>query len=94
MKRVQFVDALPQNPNLKARLSLFSIDGIADLAENTNDIIYMSACHLHILKRTDERIHPYTYRYTYKPEGSFGLTGLLRLYEKKVETIVSPETDP
>jgi hypothetical protein len=92
-ERVQFVDALLQQPKFKGKVKFISIDGIADLVENTNDILMSAAIASKVLKWTDEQgIHLHTV--IHKLEGSLKPTGHLGSYIlKKAETVVFLETD-
>lgn len=42
IERVAFVDALLQDDRYKGKIKFISIDGVADLVENTNDIVMSS----------------------------------------------------
>jgi hypothetical protein len=52
-ERVQFMDALLEDPRYKGKIKFISIDGIADLVENTNDIIMSADIAQKVLKWTD-----------------------------------------
>jgi hypothetical protein len=54
LERVQFVDALLKDPKYKGKIKFISIDGIADLVENTNDIVMSNEIAQKVLKWTDE----------------------------------------
>ncbi len=53
LERVMFMDALLEDPKYKGKIKFISIDGIADLVENTNDIIMSAEIAQKILKWTD-----------------------------------------
>lgn len=53
-ERVMFVDALLEDERYKGKIKFISIDGIADLVENTNDIIMSANIAQKVLKWTDE----------------------------------------
>jgi len=87
-ERVQFVDALMRDPKYKGKIKFISIDGIADLIENTNDIIMSAKVAQKVLKWTDEDgVHLHTIIHKLmnvdKPTGHLGSYIL-----KKAETVV------
>ena len=92
-ERVMFVDTLLQQPKFKGKVKFISIDGIADLVENTNDILMSAAIASKVLKWTDEQgIHLHTV--IHKLEGAQKPTGHLGSYIlKKAETVVFLEKD-
>ena len=53
-ERVMFVDALLQDPRFKGKIKFVSIDGIADLIENTNDIVMSANIANKTMKWTDD----------------------------------------
>lgn len=87
-ERVAFVDWILQDPRFKGKVKFISIDGIADLVENTNDILMSSAIASKVLKWTDEQgIHLHTV--IHKLQNSERPTGHLGSYIlKKAETVV------
>lgn len=87
-ERVMFVDALMNDPKYKGKIKFVSIDGIADLIENTNDIVMSSKVAQKVLKWTDENgVHLHTIIHKLmnvdKPTGHLGSYIL-----KKAETVV------
>ena len=87
-ERVAFVDALLEDPKHKGKVKFISIDGIADLVENTNDIIMSANIAQKVLKWTDEYgVHLHTIIHKLmnveKPTGHLGSYIL-----KKAETVV------
>jgi hypothetical protein len=94
-ERVMFVDALLEDPRYKGKIKFVSIDGIADLIENTNDIIMSAAVAQKVLKWTDVYgVHLHTIIHKLmnveKPTGHLGSYIL-----KKAETVVFLEkSDP
>ncbi len=87
-ERVMFVDALLEDPKYKGKIKFVSIDGIADLIENTNDIVMSSEIAQKVLKWTDEYgVHLHTI--IHKLQGLDKPTGHLGSYIlKKAETVV------
>lgn len=92
-ERVEFVDRLLQDPRFKNKVKFISIDGIADLVENTNDIVMSSAIASKVLKWTDEQgIHLHTV--IHKLQNAEKPTGHLGSYIlKKAESVVFLEQD-
>lgn len=87
-ERVMFVDMLLQQPKFKGKVKFISIDGIADLIEDTNDIIMSAKIASKVLKWTDEEgAHLHTVIHKLhnvdKPTGHLGSYIL-----KKAETVV------
>ena len=87
-ERVMFVDALLEDPKYKGKIKFVSIDGIADLIENTNDIIMSAKIAQKVLKWTDVYgVHLHTIIHKLigvnKPTGHLGSYIL-----KKAETVV------
>jgi hypothetical protein len=92
-ERVNFVDALLQDPKFKGKVKFISIDGIADLVENTNDIIMSSAIASKVLKWTDEQgIHLHTVIHKLS-NAQKGVGHLGSYILKKAETVVFLEQD-
>ena len=91
-ERVMFVDALMNDPKYKGRIKFVSIDGIADMIENTNDILMSAEIAGKVLKWTNEGIHFHTIIHklmnTEKPTGHLGSYIL-----KKAETVVFLEKE-
>lgn len=92
-ERVLFVDALLEDPKFKGKIKFVSIDGIADLVENTNDIIMSAKIAQRVMKWTDEYgIHLHTIIHKLigvnKPTGHLGSYIL-----KKAETVVFLEKE-
>lgn len=87
-ERVMFVDALLEDPKYKGKIKFVSIDGIADLIENTNDIIMSNEIAQKVLKWTDVYgVHLHTI--IHKLQGLDKPTGHLGSYIlKKAETVV------
>lgn len=86
-ERVMFIDALLQDPKYKGKIKFISIDGIADLIENTNDIVMSAEIAQKVLKWTDEEgVHLHTV--IHKLQGVDKPTGHLGSYIlKKAETV-------
>ena len=86
-ERVLFVDALLNDVKYKGRIKFISIDGIADLIENTNDIIMSAEIAQKLLKWTDNhKAHVHTI--IHKITGADRPTGHLGSYVlKKAETV-------
>lgn len=87
-ERVMFVDALMNDPRYKGKIKFVSIDGIADLIENTNDIVMSAEVSQKVLEWTDiYGVHLHTVihklRGVNKPTGHLGSYIL-----KKAETVV------
>ena len=87
-ERVQFVDCLLEDPRYKGKIKFISIDGIADLVENTNDIIMSAKIAQKVLKWTDVYgVHLHTVIHKLmnleKPTGHLGSYIL-----KKAESVV------
>jgi hypothetical protein len=92
-ERVLFVDTLLQQPKFKGKVKFISIDGIADLVENTNDIIMSSAIASKVLKWTDEQgIHLHTVIHKLS-NAQKGVGHLGSYILKKAETVVFLEQD-
>ena len=93
MERVMFVDALLEDPKYKGRIKFISIDGIADLVENTNDILMSADVAGKVLKWTDDYgVHLHTI--IHKLMGSEKPTGHLGSYIlKKAETVTFLEKE-
>ena len=92
-ERVMFVDALLEDPRFKGKVKFVSIDGIADLVENTNDIIMSAKIAQKVMKWTDNYgIHLHTIIHKLigvnKPTGHLGSYIL-----KKAETVVFLEKE-
>tara|TARA_R100001086_G_scaffold157396_1_gene84190 strand:- start:103 stop:957 length:855 start_codon:yes stop_codon:yes gene_type:complete len=92
-ERVAFVDALLEDEKYKGKIKFISIDGIADLVENTNDIIMSAKIAQRVLKWTDEYgVHLHTIIHKLmnveKPTGHLGSYIL-----KKAETVVFLEKE-
>jgi len=94
-ERVMFVDALLEDERYKGKIKFVSIDGIADLIENTNDIIMSAHVAQKVLKWTDVygvHLHAIIHKLmnVEKPTGHLGSYIL-----KKAETVVFLEkSDP
>jgi hypothetical protein len=92
-ERVNFVDALLQQPKFKGKVKFISIDGIADLVENTNDIVMSSEIASKVLKWTDEQgIHLHTVIHKLS-NAQKGVGHLGSYILKKAETVVFLEQD-
>lgn len=92
-ERVMFVDALLQDPRFKGRIKFVSIDGIADLIENTNDIVMSSQIANKTMKWTDEH-NLHLHLVIHKLIGVNKPTGHLGSYIlKKAETVVFLEKE-
>lgn len=92
-ERVMFVDALLEDERYKGKIKFVSIDGIADLVENTNDIVMSAKIAQKVLKWTDEYgVHLHTIIHKLigvnKPTGHLGSYIL-----KKAETVVFLEKE-
>lgn len=92
-ERVQFVDALLEDEKYKGKIKFISIDGIADLVENTNDIVMSNEIASKVLKWTDEygaHLHTVIHKLmgVDKPTGHLGSYIL-----KKAETVVFLEKE-
>lgn len=92
-ERVKFVDALLEDPKYKGKIKFISIDGIADLVENTNDILMSADIAHRVLKWTDDYgVHLHTVIHKLmnveKPTGHLGSYIL-----KKAETVVFLEKE-
>lgn len=86
-ERVMFVEALLEDPKFKGKIKFVSIDGIADLIENTNDIVMSAKIAQKTMKWTDENnLHLHTVIHKLigvnKPTGHMGSYIL-----KKAETV-------
>ena len=87
-ERVKFVDCLLEDPRYKGKIKFISIDGIADLVENTNDIVMSAKIAQKVLKWTDVYgVHLHTVIHKLmnmeKPTGHLGSYIL-----KKAESVV------
>ncbi len=87
-ERVMFVDSLLNDPKYKGKIKFVSIDGIADLIENTNDIVMSAEISQKVLEWTDVHgVHLHTIihklRGVNKPTGHIGSYVL-----KKAEAVV------
>lgn len=92
-ERVMFVDALLNDPKYKGKVKFVSIDGIADLVENTNDIIMSAKIAQKVMTWTDKYgVHLHTVIHKLigvnKPTGHLGSYIL-----KKAETVVFLEKE-
>lgn len=92
-ERVMFIDALLEDPKYKGRIKFVSIDGIADLVENTNDIVMSAKIAQKVMKWTDDYgVHLHTIIHKLigvnKPTGHLGSYIL-----KKAETVVFLEKE-
>lgn len=92
-ERVLFVEALLRDPKYKGKIKFISIDGIADLIENTNDIIMSAEIAQKTMKWTDEdKLH--LHLVIHKLIGVNKPTGHLGSYIlKKAETVVFLEKE-
>ena len=92
-ERVMFVDALLKDPKYKGKIKFISIDGIADLVENTNDILLSANIANKVLKWTDDYgVHLHTI--IHKLIGADKPTGHLGSYIlKKAETVTFLEKE-
>lgn len=92
-ERVMFVDSLLEDPKYKGRIKFISIDGIADLIENTNDIVMSSQIANKTMKWTDEH-NLHLHLVIHKLIGVNKPTGHLGSYIlKKAETVVFLEKE-
>lgn len=92
-ERVMFIDALLNDPEFKGKIKFVSIDGIADLIENTNDIVMSAKIAQKTMKWTDENnLHLHTVIHKLigvnKPTGHMGSYIL-----KKAETVTFLEKE-
>lgn len=92
-ERVMFVDALLADPKFKGKIKFVSIDGIADLVDNTNDILMSAHIAQKVLKWTDDYgVHLHTIIHKLigvnKPTGHLGSYIL-----KKAETVTFLENE-
>lgn len=92
-ERVMFIDALLNDPKYKGKIKFVSIDGIADLIENTNDIVMSAKIAQKTMKWTDENnLHLHTVIHKLigvnKPTGHMGSYIL-----KKAETVTFLEKE-
>lgn len=92
-ERVMFVDHLLKDPRYKGKIKFVSIDGIADLIENTNDIVMSARIANKTMKWTDENnLHLHTVIHKLigvnKPTGHMGSYIL-----KKAETVTFLEKE-
>ena len=92
-ERVMFVDALLEDEKYKGKIKFISIDGIADLVENTNDIIMSANIAQKVMTWTDDynaHIHTIIHKLigVNKPTGHLGSYIL-----KKAETVVFLEKE-
>lgn len=92
-ERVMFVDALLNDERYKGKIKFVSIDGIADLIENTNDIVMSAKIANKTMKWTDENnLHLHTVIHKLigvnKPTGHMGSYIL-----KKAETVTFLEKE-
>lgn len=92
-ERVMFVDALLEDEKYKGKIKFISIDGIADLVENTNDIIMSAHIAQKVMEWTDNygaHIHTIIHKLigVNKPTGHLGSYIL-----KKAETVVFLEKE-
>jgi hypothetical protein len=87
LERVLFIEGLLKDPKYLGKIKFISIDGIADLVENTNDIVMSNNIASKVLKWTDQGIHLHTVIHKLtnvdKPTGHLGSYIL-----KKAETVV------
>jgi hypothetical protein len=92
-ERVMFVDALLEDSKYKGKIKFISIDGIADLVENTNDILMSANIANKVLKWTDDYgVHLHTIIHKLigvdKPTGHLGSYIL-----KKAESVIFLEKE-
>lgn len=91
-ERVMFVECLLDDPKYKGKIKFVSIDGIADLVENTNDIVMSAVIAQKVMKWTDMGIHLHTIIHKLigvnKPTGHLGSYIL-----KKAETVTFLEKE-
>jgi hypothetical protein len=88
-----FVDALLNDPRYKGKVRFVSIDGIADLIENTNDIVMSAKVAQKTMKWTDEN-NLHLQLIIHKLIGVNKPTGHLGSYIlKKAETVVFLEKE-